>query len=144
MDRFFVLMFLLGLVACEQRQEATSLPKQTGDELPVDTLYHNGTIWTGLSGAGDAQMLATRGGKIVYVGDGAGVQFKATHTVDLQDQFMSAGFIDNHVHFIDGGAGLASVDLRDADTREEFVRRIGDYSKTLTAGWSAPLKIAPQ
>ncbi|GHA01127.1 amidohydrolase [Arenicella chitinivorans] len=135
MSRFLTLALLFVLVACEQGQQtSSSINKPNNDVLPVDTLYHNGTIWTGLSGAGDAQMLATKAGKIVYVGDGSGVQFKATRSVDLKGQFMSPGFIDNHVHFIDGGAGLASVDLRDANTREEFVRRIGDYSQTLPEG----------
>lgn len=134
MNRIFSVALLLVLFACGQSPETVQSPKPREAALPVDTLYHNGTIWTGLSGNSDAEMLATTADKIVYVGDGSGVQFEAKQTVDLQGRFMSAGFIDNHVHFIDGGAGLASVDLRDADTREEFVRRIGDYSKTLPAG----------
>jgi len=44
------------------------------------------------------------------------------------------GFIDNHVHFLDGGAALASVDLRDAATPEEFTKRIIDYAGTLPQG----------
>jgi predicted amidohydrolase YtcJ len=134
MNRFLSVVLLFALFACGQSPETAQSPKQSNAALFVDTLYHNGVIWTGLSGGRDAQMLATKDDKIVYVGDGADVEIKADKMVDLQGQFMSAGFIDNHVHFIDGGAGLASVDLRDADTREEFVRRIGNYSKTLPAG----------
>ena len=44
------------------------------------------------------------------------------------------GFIDTHVHFVDGGFRLASVQLRDAATREEFVRRIGAFAATVPAG----------
>jgi predicted amidohydrolase YtcJ len=44
------------------------------------------------------------------------------------------GFIDSHVHFLTGGAGLASVQLRDARTPAEFVRRIAAYAATLPAG----------
>ena len=39
------------------------------------------------------------------------------------------GFIDNHTHFLTGGFGLASVNLRDADSPEEFARRIGEFSR---------------
>src|SRR5256886_17679082 len=44
------------------------------------------------------------------------------------------GFTDGHTHFIDGGFQLASVDLRDAATPAEFVRRIHVYAKTLKPG----------
>ncbi len=44
------------------------------------------------------------------------------------------GFIDTHVHFTAGGVGLASVQLRDAANREEFVKRIADYAAGLESG----------
>src|SRR5438094_2525664 len=44
------------------------------------------------------------------------------------------GFTDGHTHFIDGGFQLASVDLRDAATPAEFIRRIQAYAKTLKPG----------
>jgi hypothetical protein len=44
------------------------------------------------------------------------------------------GFIDSHVHFVDGGFRLASVQLRDAKTPEEFIRRIRNYAATLPPG----------
>jgi predicted amidohydrolase YtcJ len=47
---------------------------------------------------------------------------------------VAPGFIDAHVHFIDGGFGLASVQLRDAATPHEFVRRIDEYAATLPPG----------
>jgi len=45
-----------------------------------------------------------------------------------------AGFTDGHTHFIDGGFQLASVNLRDAATPQEFVRRLKQYAKTLKPG----------
>jgi predicted amidohydrolase YtcJ len=44
------------------------------------------------------------------------------------------GFIDSHTHFIPGGFQLSSVDLRSADTPEEFARRIGEFASTVPAG----------
>ena len=44
------------------------------------------------------------------------------------------GFSDDHVHFLDGGFQLTSVDLRDADTPAEFTRRIGEFATTIPAG----------
>jgi predicted amidohydrolase YtcJ len=47
---------------------------------------------------------------------------------------VTPGFIDSHVHFLTGGFNLASVQLRDASTPQEFIRRIKDYAATLPAG----------
>ena len=38
------------------------------------------------------------------------------------------------MHFLDGGQRLASVQLRDAKTRDEFVARIAAFAKTVPAG----------
>jgi hypothetical protein len=40
------------------------------------------------------------------------------------------GFNDAHVHFVDGGAGLASVQLGDANSQEEFRDRISAFART--------------
>ena len=44
------------------------------------------------------------------------------------------GFNDSHVHFIDGGFNLSSVQLRNAKTKEEFIKRIADFAKTVPTG----------
>jgi predicted amidohydrolase YtcJ len=94
----------------------------------------NGVIWTGVTDARDASVMAVKDGIVAYVGDGQDVRIAANATVDLGGRFVMPGFIDNHVHFLDGGAGLASVDLRDAATPEEFTKRIVEYASTLPQG----------
>jgi predicted amidohydrolase YtcJ len=42
--------------------------------------------------------------------------------------------MDGHTHFIYGGFQLTQVDLRDADTPEEFVRRIKNYAAKAKPG----------
>ena len=44
------------------------------------------------------------------------------------------GFMDGHTHFIYGGFQLTQVDLRDADTPEEFARRIKNYAAKAKPG----------
>ena len=44
------------------------------------------------------------------------------------------GLIDSHIHLIDGGLRLSSVQLRDAGSREEFVRRISEYTHKQAKG----------
>ena len=47
---------------------------------------------------------------------------------------VAPGFADGHVHLLDGGLQLSSVDLRDAATPAEFTRRIAEFAKTQPAG----------
>ncbi len=57
-----------------------------------------------------------------------------TEVLDLKGKFITPGFIDSHVHLMTGGRSLLNVDLRDANTPEEFSRRVGNFAKTLELG----------
>lgn len=103
----------------------------------ADIVVHNAAVWTGVRGAADAQAIAVRGERIVAVGPDVEVNRRIgprTRIVDGAGKMVVPGFIDSHVHFVSGGASLASVQLRDARTREAFVRRIRDYARTLPRG----------
>jgi predicted amidohydrolase YtcJ len=40
---------------------------------------------------------------------------------------VTPGFMDGHLHFLDGGFQLASVDLRPADAKAEFIERVAAF-----------------
>jgi hypothetical protein len=116
---------------------ALLLAAGTASAQAPDLVVLHGTVWTGVPGAPDAQALAVRGGRIVAVGRDAEVQRLAgprTRVVDARGRMVVPGFVDSHVHFVTGGFSLASVQLRDARTREEFIRRIRDFARTVPAG----------
>jgi predicted amidohydrolase YtcJ len=97
----------------------------------------NARIWTGDPRHPWADALATALDRLLVVGSSAEVRKLATTSttvVDAHGMMVVPGFIDSHVHFLDGGFGLASVQLRDAKTPREFERRIADYAKTIPAG----------
>jgi predicted amidohydrolase YtcJ len=104
----------------------------------ADLIIQGGAVWTGLStGRGRPGAVAIASGKILAVGDSADV----ARYVDGQTKVLRAdgglvlpGFGDGHTHFIDGGFQLASVDLRDAATPQEFTRRIKEYAARLQPG----------
>lgn len=103
----------------------------------ADVIYLNGDVWTGVKGAPRAEAVAISGDKIVFVGDQKGAHRfhgDATEIVDLGGKFVAPGFIDNHTHFFDGSFALASVQLNDASSKEEFVRRIADYARSRPKG----------
>ncbi len=58
----------------------------------------------------------------------------SARVVDAAGALVTPGFIDSHVHFVSAGFGLASVQLRDASTPEEFKRRIKAFAATVPAG----------
>ena len=97
----------------------------------------NARVWTGDPRRPWADALAATGDRLTVVGSSAEVRKLATPStriVDAHGMLVVPGFIDSHVHFLDGGFGLASVQLRDARTPQEFVRRIAEYARTLPAG----------
>lgn len=97
----------------------------------------NARVWTGDPGRPWADALAIRGDILALVGSGAEVRKMVTpqtRVIDAGGKMIVPGFIDAHVHFLDGGAGLSSVQLRDARSPAEFARRIREYAATLPAG----------
>jgi hypothetical protein len=104
----------------------------------ADIVIQGGPVWTGLStGRGQPGAVAIAGGKILAVGDSAEIaRYIGSKTQVLQANggLIMPGFADGHTHFIDGGFQLASVDLRDAGTPQEFVRRLKEYAAHLKPG----------
>ena len=121
------------LLVCVLGASKVSIAQSQVSE-PAATHYINGAIWTGKQGAADASVMSVQDGRIVYIGNTSPAANKNEKVVDLKGRFVVPGLIDNHVHFIEGGSGLAAVQLRDAATPEEFSKRIVDYAKTLKSG----------
>jgi hypothetical protein len=94
-------------------------------------------VWTGNPAQPWAEAVASKGDRILAVGSAEQVMRLVgpeTQIIQANRGMLVPGFIDAHVHFTAGGAGLASVQLRDAATREEFVQRMADYTAGLEPG----------
>jgi len=96
----------------------------------------NAKVWTGDTARPWAEAVAINGDQIALVGTADEVRSAAcgAEIIDGQGRLVVPGFIDTHVHFVDGGFRLASVQLRDAKTRDEFVSRIKAFAATITPG----------
>ena len=104
---------------------------------PTADLVLYGRIWTGDSAAPYAAAIAVRGDSILALGDSSAIARSVaakTTVMAPTDGFIVPGFVDDHVHLLSGGFQLASVDLRDAVTPEEFTRRIKAFAATLRPG----------
>lgn len=97
----------------------------------------NARAWTGDPRRPWADALLVVGDRLAAVGSSAEIKKRVsaeTRVIDARGQMLVPGFIDSHLHFLWGGAGLASVQLRDARTRDEFVRRVADFARTIEPG----------
>ena len=97
----------------------------------------NARIWTGNAEEPFAEAMAISGDTLVAVGSNSEVmKYKsgAATVIDLGSRFVAPGFIDSHVHLLQGGSNLASVQLRDAATPEEFIKRIKEFAATQKPG----------
>ena len=103
----------------------------------ADLVVFNANVHTGVPGQANARAIAVMGNKIVAVGTDAQIRVLAgprTRQIDAGGKTIVAGFNDAHVHFLETGAQLSSVDLRDAKTPQEFVQRIKDFAAKLPKG----------
>lgn len=104
---------------------------------PADLALLGGVVWTGDVERPRAEAVAVRGERIVALGSDDEVREHVgsrTRVIELKGRMVVPGFIDSHTHFIGGGFQLSSVDLRDAATPEEFVRRIAEFARRLEPG----------
>ncbi len=121
---FILFLSILILGACSEVKMA-------------DKILANGKIWTGNSGQPWAEAVAFQGNRILAVGTNKAIRKMAgseTEAFDLKGGFALPGFIDSHVHFLNGGFSLMSIQLRDAASKDEFISRIAAKAKTLAKG----------
>ncbi|MBM3263628.1 MAG: amidohydrolase [candidate division Zixibacteria bacterium] len=124
-SRFLPVFLLAGLSGCG------------GPSDPATLAVTHARIWTGDPARPWAEALAVKGDSILSVGSNEEIEAltgEQTRLVDAKGQMVTPGFIDTHVHFIDGGFRLSSVQLRDAKTQDEFIARIAAFAKTIPAG----------
>ena len=96
----------------------------------------NGKIWTADPERRFVEAVGIEGNRIVATGTTREVldAMPGARRIDLAGRLAVPGFIDNHVHFIDGGFQLSRVQLRDATSPAEFARRIAEHARSLGSG----------
>ncbi|HVT17108.1 MAG TPA: amidohydrolase family protein [Thermoanaerobaculia bacterium] len=131
---------LAGLAAALLAAVGSASNEEPARPDAVSLAIVHARVWTGDPVRPWAEAVAVRGPRIAAVGSSAEIErllpLGGAHgrRIDAHGGMVAPGFIDSHVHFLDGGFGLASVQLRDARTREEFVRRIGAFARTQPPG----------
>jgi predicted amidohydrolase YtcJ len=89
-------------------------------QAPADRVYRHGHVYTVDAGNSVQEALAIRAGRIVYVGNEAGLApfiGPKTTVVDLQGRMLMPGLVDGHMHPLQGGGTLLKCNLNYAQLR---------------------------
>jgi len=111
---------------------ANAQPKPT-----ATLIITNAAVYTVDKQHPTADAVAIIGDRIVAVGSSAEIDVwhgPETKVIDARRKLVLPGFIDAHVHFIQGGAQLDQVQLTDAASPEEFAKRIAAQAKKTPKG----------
>jgi predicted amidohydrolase YtcJ len=116
---------------------------------PADLVLRNGKIYTMDTARSWAEAIAIKNGRIVYVGDEAGLTpwvGAKTQTIDLHRRMVMPSFNDAHVHPVEAGVGMNRCALDQAKTKDEALAIIKKYAEehpkatwVVGQGWQLPL-----
>ena len=96
---------------------------------PAADLVVFGRVWTGNPEQPWAGAVAVRGDTIIAVGDSADLAgYVGNETRRLDGAMIVPGLMDGHLHFMDGGYQLSSVDLRPANSPAEFIATLKAFA----------------
>jgi predicted amidohydrolase YtcJ len=129
------LMIVVMAVMCAACSSQGQTAGGGGDE-PATLAVVNARVWTGDPSRPWAEAVAVRGDRVTAIGASDEIRRVAqgAEIIDAAGRLIVPGFIDTHVHFVEGGFRLASVQLRDARTGDEFVSRIRAFAATVPPG----------
>ena len=138
--RLLALAIIISLCASLQAADPPS--------SAADTVILNARIYTVNPQRPWAEALAISGENILAVGIKNEIEKyrgASTRIIDAQSHLVLPGFVDCHIHFMDGSMGLTRVDLNDAKTVAEIQKRVKEYAEShrqepwITGmGWSYP------
>ncbi len=118
---------------------AVALAACSGDG--AEWVFRGGRVYTADPSKRAAEAVAVDDGRIVYVGNAAGVApFVGgdTRIVDLDGRLLLPSFTDAHVHMLEGGATLDACNVAGIAEKDAILASIAEYAaKNPDAEWIA-------
>jgi predicted amidohydrolase YtcJ len=94
---------------------------------PADLVFKNGNIYTVNERQPNAQAIAVKGNRIIFVGTDSEVkkyEGKATRVVDLKGRTVVPGMTDSHNHLIGVGLREMTLNLEGTTSLEDFLAKV--------------------
>ena len=98
---------------------------------PADIIVVHGHVYTENPKQPWAQAVAIRHGKITVVGDDPEIERRrgmGTKVINAGGKLVLPGFVDCHIHFMDGSLSLGRVNLEGAKDAAEIQKRLRQYA----------------
>jgi predicted amidohydrolase YtcJ len=137
--------WLLILLPCLVLASFAETPKPG---KKANLALRNGKIYTVDSSRSWAESIAIQDGKIIYVGEDAGIGpwiDESTQSIDLRGKFVLPGFIDSHVHPVGAGIDMDRCDVLGLETKDQILAKLDECAKAnpdaawlVGSGWSLP------
>ena len=106
---------------------------------PADMIITNAKIFTSDEANPQAEAVAVKGNRIVYVGTNAGAETlrnEKTRMIDGQGRTLTPGFIDTHVHLLWGSIWMGNAQLQEVRTKDDLKKVLLDFAdQTKTDIW---------
>jgi predicted amidohydrolase YtcJ len=104
---------------------------QSAKAVPAETIVLHGRVYTENTKQPWAQAVAIRGAKIVAVGSDAEIEKMrgtGTKVIDAGGKLVLPGFVDCHIHFLDGSFSLGRVNLEGAKDAADIQAKLREYA----------------
>lgn len=98
--------------------------------MKANLIFKNGYVYTADKARTKAEAVAVLDGKIVYVGDDAGVAEyigEGTEVVDLAGKMLMPSFFEGHTHYTKATSTVVGINLAGMDTEEQYVEAMKKY-----------------
>lgn len=121
-----ILFLLFFSVSCNQETKVTA-----------DMVLTNGQVYTVNKSMPNAEAVAVKDGKILFVGSNAEVEKyigDSTEKIDCKGQFVMPGFIEGHGHIHGLGSSLINLNLMDVKNWDEIVSMVAEAVKKAKPG----------
>lgn len=125
--------------ACSDNASTTAPARVAGDEpcRQADLVLHNTTVYTANDAQWTAEAVASKDGRIVFVGSNAGADAYmcgAANVMDMAGNTVYAGFTDSHQHLEGVGRRTKTLSLFGISTLQETVQTIEQWAQTIPDG----------
>ncbi len=133
---FLSLTLALSLIFAAHNSTADVRARQQQGRKKVSLVLFNGKIFTSDARGTIVEAVAIDGERIVAVGTSReiGSAYDGARAIDLKGKFVTPGFNDAHLHFLNGGLSLTRVDLNGAKTLNEAKRRVAARASEVQPG----------
>jgi predicted amidohydrolase YtcJ len=103
----------------------------------AEVIITNANVYTVDKSQPKAEGVAVIGDRIVAVGSASEIDVwrgASTKVIDAGGKLLLPGFNDAHVHFIDGGLQLDSINLRNTTDPQDFAKKVAERVKITPKG----------